>query len=243
MAFLLGLDLGQSIDYSVLVIVDYQGTVSPWYAVRYLQRWPLQTPYPAIVQDVAALLADPSLRGQSTLSTYKTGCGSPVIDMLVQAKLAPIAVSIHGGDKVNVDRGSFRVPKRDLVSCIAVLLQQRRLQFAQMPMTTTLVQELLTFKVKIDPSTAHDSYAAWREQDHDDLVLALALACWWGEREAAARVPDLTLSPALDLRLRLPPLSARTTPPWRGPRSPAGREPMNRVQRLWSVSRDEDEDY
>lgn len=29
---------------------------------------------------------------------------------------------------------------------------------------------------------AHVSYAAWREQEHDDLVLAVALACWWGER-------------------------------------------------------------
>ena len=33
----------------------------------------------------------------------------------------------------------------------------------------------------IDPRTTHDSYAAWREQAHDDLVLAVALACWWGE--------------------------------------------------------------
>jgi hypothetical protein len=27
--------------------------------------------------------------------------------------------------------------------------------------------------------TAHDSYEHWREGDHDDLVLAAALACWW----------------------------------------------------------------
>jgi hypothetical protein len=76
----------------------------------------------------------------------------------------------------------YRVPKRDLVGVVAVLLQQARLQIAQsMPETPLLLHELLNFKVKIDPSTAHDSYSAWREQDHDDLVLALALACWWGE--------------------------------------------------------------
>ena len=28
--------------------------------------------------------------------------------------------------------------------------------------------------------TAHDSYGAWREGQHDDLVLALALALWAG---------------------------------------------------------------
>ena len=29
--------------------------------------------------------------------------------------------------------------------------------------------------------TAHDSYSAWREEDHDDLVISVALAAWWGE--------------------------------------------------------------
>jgi hypothetical protein len=33
--------------------------------------------------------------------------------------------------------------------------------------------------VKIDPKTAHDSYEHWRESDHDDLVLATALGCWY----------------------------------------------------------------
>jgi hypothetical protein len=36
--------------------------------------------------------------------------------------------------------------------------------------------------VKINISTAHDSYEAWREGDHDDLVLSVALARWAGER-------------------------------------------------------------
>ena len=43
-------------------------------------------------------------------------------------------------------------------------------------------QGIFHFKVKIDPQTAHDSYSAWREADHDDLVLAVALACWLGEK-------------------------------------------------------------
>ena len=63
------------------------------------------------------------------------------------------------------------------------LLQTKRLKIAQsLPMADTLVQELLNFKEKIDPKTAHDSYAAWREGIHDDLVLATAVACWYGEK-------------------------------------------------------------
>jgi hypothetical protein len=45
-----------------------------------------------------------------------------------------------------------------------------------------MVRELLNFKVKIDLRTAHDSYEAWRDRTHDDLVFATALAAWWGER-------------------------------------------------------------
>jgi hypothetical protein len=36
--------------------------------------------------------------------------------------------------------------------------------------------------VKINISTAHDSYEAWWEGDHDELVLSVALPCWAGER-------------------------------------------------------------
>jgi len=35
------------------------------------------------------------------------------------------------------------------------------------------------FRVKLNLKTAHDSYEAWREGDHDDLVLSLSLASWW----------------------------------------------------------------
>ena len=49
-------------------------------------------------------------------------------------------------------------------------------------MKDVLVKELLNFRVKINISTAHDSYEAWREGDHDDLVLSVALSCWAGER-------------------------------------------------------------
>src|SRR5215212_5175327 len=41
-----------------------------------------------------------------------------------------------------------------------------------------LREELLNFRRKQNKVTAHSSYEHWRESDHDDLVLAAALACW-----------------------------------------------------------------
>ena len=182
--YLVGLDLGQAQDYTALVIAEQQGTPpQARYHVRHLERFPLGTAYPVIVSHVQALLQHPTLQRQSTLVVDATGCGRPVVDLLTQAQFDPVAVSIHGGDSVQHEGRHWRVPKRDLVSVLQVLLQTERLKVAEaLPLAQGLVQELLNFRVTIDPRTAHDSYSAWREGQHDDLVLACALACWWGER-------------------------------------------------------------
>ena len=62
-------------------------------------------------------------------------------------------------------------------------MQNSQLKIAEgLKLRETLERELQNFKVKINIATGHDSYEAWREGDHDDLVLAVAMACWCGER-------------------------------------------------------------
>jgi hypothetical protein len=179
MAYIVGVDLGQAADYSALVVAEH---TDQQYRVRHIKRWALGTGYPAIVASVQAMLLRAPLLGHSALIVDHTGCGRPVVDMLRQAGLALLAVSIHGGDNVSFHHMDYRVPKRDLVGAVQVLLQQGRLQIAEaLPLTPILTSELQAFRVKIDPQTAHDSYSAWRERDHDDLVLSLGLCCWWGE--------------------------------------------------------------
>jgi hypothetical protein len=79
--------------------------------------------------------------------------------------------------------GLLNVPKRDLVAAPLILFQDRRLEIAEdLELRKTLERELENFKVKINISTAHDTYEAWRENEHDDLVLALSIACWAAER-------------------------------------------------------------
>ena len=108
--------------------------------------------------------------------------GAPVIDLFQQEGLEPVGVLIHGGDKASHEGESWRVPKRDLVGVLQVLLQTGRLKVAgKLKLGPVLSQEMQSFRALIDPMTAHDSYSAWREEDHDDLVLSVALAAWWGE--------------------------------------------------------------
>src|SRR5262245_56438607 len=90
-----GLDLGQSRDYSALCVVERRrqppgfpsGDGAPEYHVRHLQRWRLQTPYPRIVDDVVRLMASPALGppGMARLVVDATGVGPPVVDLLLQA--------------------------------------------------------------------------------------------------------------------------------------------------------------
>ena len=121
---------------------------------------------------------------QHRLLVDATGVGAAVLDHLRAAGLQPIGILIHGGDVVTRAPWVFRVPKRDLVGIVSVRLQNRSLRFTNAgPYAAILQRELLNFRVKIDPVTSHDSYAAWREGEHDDLVLATAIALWWGDRQ------------------------------------------------------------
>jgi len=188
--FFVGLDLGQAQDYSALSVLERLpakgGNV---YHVRRLERV-RGASYPKIVEKVTALLRSPGMRDGASLVVDQTGVGVPVVDLLRQAGLRLIAISIHGGDNTAHEGDNWRVPKRDLVGVLQVLLQTDRLKVAsKLKLGPVLQAEMLNFKVKIDPVTAHDSYSAWRDNEHDDLVLSVALGAWWGEHAPKQQPP------------------------------------------------------
>jgi hypothetical protein len=104
-----------------------------------------------------------------------------VADLLKTKGLRFKALTITGGDEVHaVGGGRYRVPKRDLVGALEVPFHTGKLKIAEsLELWPALKKELLSFRRKINLKSAHDSYEHWRESDHDDLVLAAALACWW----------------------------------------------------------------
>jgi hypothetical protein len=201
--FIVGLDLGQAQDYTALTVVERmpqwameevirksgnmtqtvtQKVEKPsHYHIRHLERYELGTLYPTIVAKVKGLLQTPQLRG-AKLVVDATGVGRAVVDMFRAAELKPIGILITGGDIARFEKGYWRVPKRDLVGCVQAPLQDKRIMFAEgLPLVQTLVTEMMNFQVKITES-ANDTYGAWREGQHDDLILAVMLACWWAQR-------------------------------------------------------------
>jgi hypothetical protein len=81
------------------------------------------------------------------------------------------------------------VPKKELVNSLRLLLENGRLRIARkLPGVDVLVRELLNFQVKITAS-AHETFGAWRQGTHDDLVLALALSAWVAEKRVVVSIP------------------------------------------------------
>jgi hypothetical protein len=200
--YVLGVDLAAQQDYTALCVLQATqpaaapGVVSATvleYDVVHLERW-RELPYPQttarILERYRALRLVPHVRRlEPRILIDATGVGLPVLHMLREKLPAVAGVMIHGGEGETRDRatGVHRVPKRNLVAHMQVTLQTQRLRIARdLELSQTLAEELRGFRVEIT-KTGHDRYgndvgdALWREQDHDDLVLATALAVWWFE--------------------------------------------------------------
>jgi hypothetical protein len=187
-----GLDLGQSHDNTALAVLvrtearEGERMVRR-YALRGLRRWPLHTEYTAVAADAAALFERPELTG-APLCIDATGVGAPVVEIVREkrpkAQVVPIVIT--GGQHALAEhdaRQGWKVPKRELASVLQALLGTRRLKASPaLPGYGVLTRELQTFTVKVNLSTGSESFEAWREKDHDDMVLAVAIAAWFGEK-------------------------------------------------------------
>lgn len=178
--YTVGLDLGQAQDYSALVVMEHDGGRSDAVDIR---RWPLATPYPAIVADVGALLALPALAA-AALVVDGTGVGRGVVDMFRASgtrRLVPVLITA-GAHAHQDEHGYWLVPKKELVGAVQVGLQTGKLKIAaSLNHARLLLNELVQFQAKITDA-ANVVTGAWREGQHDDLVLALALAQWYVPR-------------------------------------------------------------
>ncbi len=212
--FVFAVDLGQVNDYTALCVVervpppafppgtqpmmtrDLGGgmtrtqpapdTRKPDYHIRHLERVPLGTLYHAVVARVKGLLGEsPLLRG-APLVIDQTGVGRGVYEQFGQAGLAPWGITFTGGREMRREGRNLHVPKNDLVAALLTIYQQERLQIAAgLADVPALIHELVNFRPKVNIATGHESFEAWRESDHDDLVLAAAMGVWFLENQPA----------------------------------------------------------
>lgn len=184
--------MGQSRDYTAIAVVeraelkgDWDPFVVAWRKkvelhLRFLERVDLGTPYQEIVERVVEVTQAAALVKGCHVAVDATGVGRAVVDLLRDAeprgRLMPVIFT--AGALETQDRGYFHVPKRDLVVGLQVLLQKKELRISsRIRDVATLLKELSDMQVRVTLS-GNEQYGAWREGTHDDLVFAVALACW-----------------------------------------------------------------
>lgn len=204
--FAAGLDLGQITDHSAIAVneraVDYKDHVVGFtgfvpnraatlvqYRTRHLERFRRDTHkhttregfYTGLAQRVDRLLKLPLLWQETDLIVDATAVGMAVLEILKHEGLEPIPVMIVSGNKpwhLDEEEGIYYVTKRDLVMAVALVMESRRLTIRkELALSPTLDKELRAFIVKKTP--AGNQRFEHREGEHDDIVLAEALALWW----------------------------------------------------------------
>jgi hypothetical protein len=192
---MIGLDLGSLTDPSAASLIQRSPLSTPTgqplltpssrplyrFDVLALRRFELQTPY----KDIVFYIRDQIVRLPGVrLCIDATGVGRPIVETFRDLRLAlggrlipyePIAITITGGHSFNTPRpGEWNVAKSELVAATRVVLEMELIKFARgLPLADTLKRELLNFKIKISKAQ-NETYSA-RKDEHDDLVLAIAI--------------------------------------------------------------------
>jgi hypothetical protein len=192
---ILGLDLGQSSDPSALTVTRKRTPVHerPFhgssrlvrgpskYAVVWIDRFDLGTPYPEVVKRVAAVQRAPETGNDPALVVDATGIGAPVVDRFKEEGLRPVEIVFTSGQDVSRDGRTYKVPKKDLATTVQTLLQNSQLAIAEgLEQAGLLVREMKHFRVKIAPS-GHARFEHATEAESDDVLLSLACALWYAD--------------------------------------------------------------
>jgi hypothetical protein len=181
---ILSVDLGQVNDYTAAVVLEASGAGPGGRSsfVGFLRRW-RGVPYPETVRRVAEVAAQPAVRS-AVLVLDMGGVGRPVVDAVRAALPGRVVygLTLTHGQRVTAGQGPLdaNVPKKGVITAAQMAIQAdpKRLTFArELPDRTALEDELANYRVRI---TEHlnETFAAARETDHDDIVLAVAMGCW-----------------------------------------------------------------
>lgn len=187
---IIGVHIGQGQNPSAMTEVYFSG----WsYSILRLTRFPLGILYTELEDFLIERLKVLTLNGDYHAKTRvnATGVGSPVINLLRKKVTGLTEVYLTGGYKLEEKEDGLMLPKELMLSNLKVLLQTKRISGIfekpehqmtasdkeQFALFDALKSEILNYETKVHIDAAH-----WNPEtktgEHDDLAIALALACW-----------------------------------------------------------------
>ena len=184
--YYVGVDLAQAQDHSAIAVVEraevdtgkmdmvhYQKIVVERCALVRAERIRLGTPYAQVAARVGQVVRGLRGLGGATVVADATGVGAPVMEMLRKEKMGCqlVPVVITGGHEVTQSTRATNVPKKDLMMKLVAMIETRELVVAaDMPGRAEWEEESRGMRL--------ESLSGRR----DDVVLAVALACWRAKR-------------------------------------------------------------
>lgn len=159
-AHFIGLDLGQSRDYSALAVVSASKSTRRL-RLEFLEQCPLGLSYAALPPAIHQIIDVLGHNRHATLAIDATGPGRPVVDMIrrsgLQVEIQPFVIGA-GNAGCHFRNGIYSIGRETLLSALRAAIETRRLVFpANLPCKPLLIDQLLG-------------------NGHDDLVFAIALA-------------------------------------------------------------------
>lgn len=190
MDFIIGADVGQSIDPFAFTIVQRKllstnrETNEDEYKFNlvWVEQMPLNTEYEIAIDRLEAFVTDKRLSGRVQVAMDRSSVGRPIIETArKRPALAEILWGITStpGRKESREKNApmnFAVPKKDLTGHLQLALQRRRLKWnPRCPWAAELKKQLLVYtgdkrKAIVGFGTSPNA--------HDDIIMALCNAIW-----------------------------------------------------------------
>lgn len=182
---LIGVDVGQRSEPSAVCVTEIEhrlglhGTECH-YLVRYLERLPAATSYPALADRAAKMAAGVAAKTAATAYLYldATGLGEPVVALFASRVRRAHVKGVyftHGDRRDRISAKEIRLGKAYLVARLQTLLQLRHLHLPESPEARALADDLRDFQIQV-AEDANDRYGSFPVGPRDDLVTALGLA-------------------------------------------------------------------
>ncbi len=146
--------------------------------VTWIERFPVGRPLPAIINRVSEVASLKRVSRESIILLDISSVGTAPLRAFQSRGMYPAAIDLTNADAEGYVNDAQRAPLRDVIGTAQVVLQTARLTVAKgLDLAETLVSDLQAFDPK--PIARNPDPRGGRNAD---LVLALAVALWWGDR-------------------------------------------------------------
>lgn len=191
-----GVDLGRKQDYTAIVAAELVNTENDEFNIPMFERLQLGTPFGQVIDrvlqvrdgikriqdqrdlDAGMQTEDLNNYGPDEILVDQSGLGDPVVEEMRRRDLFVTGVLLTGGNQVFQENLTLHIAKTALVSRLQVLFGDHRIHFAKGgPLAEKMIEELENFRLKVTPA-ANLQFEPFKTGIHDDLIVALGLACF-----------------------------------------------------------------